>query len=252
MRKLLAIALSLFLCDSSWAAVAFRSIGVMVKGTAANATGVEPSGGLDNDIYVACLFLENETPPAVTAPSGWANTFNGTTMVATLTATAGKRFKLYGYWIRRSGTPALGWTFTSSFRELTISAYSGALTSGDPWSFGATAVRDDNASTAYPALSGTTLDANEMLSWCGGTWDGGTAGVPPTSFNERADTSGNTSDMEVADLVQAAAGGTGSITGASWTGSVSTAGSLLGGLRPAAAAGASNTCAQPYCGIIGQ
>lgn len=249
MRKLIAaIGLSLLLSAPAGAAVAFRSIGVKVKGTAANAIGIEPSGDVDNDILVACLFLENETPPALTGPSGWSNTFNGTTMLATL-STAGKRFKLTAWWIRRSGTPALTWTFTSSFSDLTISAYSGAATSGDPWSFGASAVRDDNASATFPALSGTTLDAGEMLSWCGGNWDGGTAGAPPTSFNERADCSGNTSDMEVADLIQAAAGGTGSITGASWTGSVSTAGSLLGGLRPVAAAGGT-VCPAPFCGIL--
>lgn len=218
------------------AAPAFRAISTAGGSAAANITGTEPTGAAENDILVAHLYIESDT--AVTAPSGWSNSFNGATMLAECN-TAGRAFRSYAYWIRRGASaPALTWTFLSSFRGLSIAAYSGALASGDPWSFGTTAVRDDETAATFPAVSGTTTDADEKLVWMGGDFIGGTASVPPTDFNERLDAGAAPGgDLVAADKDQAAAGATGSITGASYTGSNGTTTALMGGLRPVAAAG---------------
>lgn len=212
----------------------FRALSQAGGTTAANITGTEPAGGAANDVYCAGVYIESDT--AITPPAGWSNTFNGTTMLAECN-NAGGAFRLYGYWIRRGGSaPALTWTFSSSFRALVIMAYSGALASGDPWSFGAPAVRDTAAASTYPAASGTTLDANEMLVWHAASFAGGTSSTPPTSFTERLDQgSGPGQDMCAAEHAQVAAGATGSITGASYSGTVNnTAAVLLAGLRPLA------------------
>lgn len=222
------------------AAPAFRAISTAGGSTAANITGTEPTGGAQDDIYVAHLYIESDT--AVTAPAGWSNTFNGTTMMAECN-TATRAFRSYAYWIRRGASaPALQWTFSSSFRGLSIAAYSGALASGDPWSFGTTAVRDDTTAATFPAVSGTTSDADEKLVWMGGDFIGGSASTQPTGFTERLDAGAAPGgDLVAADKDQAAAGATGSITGASYTGANGTTSSLMGGLRPAAVA-----TGQPY------
>lgn len=197
-------------------AIALRNVGTSAAGTAANLTLTEPASSADNDIEIAVLYVEGVAGPAVTAPAGWSNTFNGTTMQANITV-GSDDFRLYLYWIRRSGAPALQWTFTSTFRAGFIIGYSGCLTSGDPFSFGTTAVRDDTTANSFPAVSGTTLDANEMLVWFGGDFIGGTSSAPPTSFTERFD-SGTQADLAAGEKAQAAVGGTGSITGASYSG----------------------------------
>jgi hypothetical protein len=212
-------------------AVAFRSKTISAFATAANITATEPAGAATDDILIAFLYIESDT--AVTAPASWSNSFNGTTMLSECN-TASDAFRMYAYWIRRGGSaPALQWTFASSSRMIYVAAYSGALASGDPFSFGDHQVRDTTAASTYPNCSGTTSDANEMLVWGGGTFANPTSSTQPTGFTERQDT--GTSGLCSADLIQAAAGAASS-TGASYTGGANdTAAAQLVGLRPAAA-----------------
>jgi hypothetical protein len=212
-------------------AVAFRSKTISAFATAANITATEPAGAATDDILIAFLYIESDT--AVTAPASWSNSFNGTTMLSECN-TASDAFRMYAYWIRRGGSaPALQWTFASSSRMIYVAAYSGALASGDPFSFGDHQVRDTTAASTYPNCSGTTSDANEMLVWGGGTFANPTSSTQPTGFTERQDT--GTSGLCSADLIQAAAG-RGESTGASYTGGANdTAAAQLVGLRPAAA-----------------
>jgi hypothetical protein len=149
--------------------------------------------------------------------------------------TASSPFRLYAYWIRRgSSAPALQWTFASSGRMIYVAAYSGALASGDPFSFGNHQVRDTTASRTYPDCSGTTTDANEMLVWGGGTFANPTSSTQPTGFTERQDT--GVLGLCSADLIQAGAGAASS-TGASYSGgSTETSAAQLVGLRPVAVA----------------
>jgi hypothetical protein len=217
------------------AAPAYRSKDVSGAGTGTNITGVEPLGAAADDILVADLYIESTT--TVTPPSGgWSDDFGGTTMVNTL-STAGSEYKHYKYWIRRTGSaPALTWSFSSSWRQIALTAYSGALTSGNPWSFGAKAVRDDRTAQTFPAVSGTTSDNDELLVWSGENYNDAASNTPPTGFTERHDQGG--ADITIADLVQTSFGGTGSVTGAVASGSGSEpTSSMLAGLRPAGAGG---------------
>jgi hypothetical protein len=215
-------------------AVAFRNKTISAFATAANITAVEPTSAAADDIEIAFLYIESDT--AVTAPASWSNSFNGTAMLSECN-TASSPFRLYAYWVRRTGSaPALGWTFASSGRMIYVAAYSGALASGDPFSFGNHQVRDTTASRTYPDCSGTTTDANEMLIWAGGTFANPTSSTQPTGYTERQDT--GTLGLCSADLIQAGAGAASS-TGASYAGgSTETSAAQLVGLRPAAAGGA--------------
>lgn len=252
MKKLIAIGLCLAYTSSLEAAIALRNVGTAVTGTAANLTLTEPASSADNDIEIAVLYVEGVAGPAVTAPSGWSNSFNGTSMQANITV-GSDDFRLYFYWIRRSGAPALVWTFTSTFRAAFIVGYSGALASGDPWSFGSTAVRDDTTANSCPSTSGTTSDANEMLWWSCGNFIGGTSSTVPSSpaFTERFDAA-TAADLGGGEFAQAAAGATGTVSGGAYAGGAAgPTAVLMGGLRPFAAAGAV-VCQPPFCGVIGQ
>jgi hypothetical protein len=214
-------------------AVAFRSKTISTFATAANITASEPASAATDDIEIAFLYIESDN--AVTAPASWSNSFNGTTMLSECN-TASHAFRLYAYWVRRTGSaPALQWTFSSASRMIYVAAYSGALASGDPFSFGDHQVRDTTAASTYPNCSGTTSDANEMLVWAGGTFANPTSSTQPTGFTERQDT--GVLGLCSADLIQAGAGAASS-TGASYTGgSNETAAAQLVGLRPASAGG---------------
>lgn len=218
-------------------AVAFRSQANSGTGTAANVTGTEPAGAAQDDILIACLYIESDT--AVTAPSGWTNTFDGVAALNELEI-GSSDYRQYLYWIRRGASaPALQWTFSSAFRGVSIAAYSGALTSGDPFSFCSLAERDNQSAATFPDISGTTDDANELLIWFGACFSNSSSGTQPTGFSERLDSAGLV--WELADKAQAAAGGTGTVTGASYSGgSNDPASVVMVGLRPPAVGGAFN------------
>lgn len=218
-------------------AVAFRS---ETHTTLANrnggVTGSEPASAATDDIFRADLYIESDN--AVTAPTGWSNSFNSTTALAEAN-NSGNEFRHYSYWIRRGGSaPSFAWTWTGTlFCGVLITAYSGALASGDPWSFLNPTVRDDTAGATYPNTSGTTSDANELLTWAGMTFSTPTNGIVPTSpaFTERVDA---VTGYESGDVAQAGAGATGTVSGAQYGGGGNKpASSILAGLRPLAAGG---------------
>ncbi len=212
-------------------AVAFRSSSASAFATAVNITATEPASAALNDILRADLYIEGGA--TVTAPSGWSGSFNGTTInISVVNGTT--PYHQLSFWIRRGGSaPSLTWTFTSSFRAILLQAFSGAATSGDPWSFAAATARDDRVDRTWSNNSGTTLDANELLTWVGAGDNVAGAGTQPTGFNERVDASVG---FEAADKAQAAAGGTGTISGALYAaGSVDATSNVLAGLRPPSA-----------------
>lgn len=216
-------------------AVAFRNKTISTFASAANITATEPASAAADDILIAWLYIESDT--AVTPPAGWTNTFATIAMLSECN-TASDAFRLYAYWIRRGGSaPALGWTFASSFRGIYVAAYSGALASGDPFSFADHQVRDTTAARTIPNCSGTTVDANEMLVWGAGTFANPTGTTVPTGYTSRQAMS-STISLASADLIQAGAGAASS-TGAAFTGgSTETTGGQLVGLRPDAGGGA--------------
>lgn len=215
-------------------AVAFRNKTISAFATAANITATEPASAAADDILIAFLYIESDT--AVTPPAGWSNTFNAVTMLCECDV-GSSDFRMYGYWIRRTGSaPALQWTFASSFRGIYVAAYSGARNSGDPFSFADHQVRDTTAASTIPNCSGTTSDANEMLVWGAGTFANPSGTTQPTGFTTRQAMSATVS-LASADVIQTVAGAASS-TGASYTGgSNEPAGAMLVGLRPVAAGG---------------
>lgn len=216
-------------------AVAFRNKTIGTFTTAANVTATEPASAADGDIEIAWIYIESDT--AITAPSGWSNSF-GPLAVAMLSEcnTASSAFRLYAYWIRRSGAPSLAWTFASAFRGIYVAAYSGALAAGDPFSFADHQVRDTTAARTFPNCSGTTVDANEMQIWGSGTFANPTGTTMPTGYTSRQAQS-STVSLASGDLILAAAGAAVSSSAAYTGGSTETAGAQLVGLRPAAAGG---------------
>lgn len=243
--KTLRVFLSLILFPSfAWCDPAYRSSGVVTSGTGVNVTPAEAAGCALNDIMIAFLHIESDT--AVTPPSGWSNVFNGTTMMAECN-TAAHDYRQMGFWIRRGASaPDLTWVFSSAFRAIVVSCYSGATQVGDPFSFGTFAVRDTTAAKTFPNVSGTTSSNNELLIWDGDSFQAPTAAVPPTSFTERLDF---TTFFELADLIQASAGTTGTVTGASWAaGANDTASSMMVGLMPPAASSSGGVSTLPGTG----
>jgi hypothetical protein len=101
----------------------------------------------------------------------------------------------------------------------------------------AQAVRDDTSAKTYPNVSGTTDTANELLTWGGRFFTESSSGnTQPTGFTERNDGVGLSALL--ADLAQASAGSTGTVTGASF-GSASNhpATSIMAGLKSVSAGG---------------
>lgn len=192
---------------------------------------------MDGDILRVDLYVETDN--AVTVPSGW------TQMALAEANVAGDDYRHYAYWKRASGEGA-SWTWSwtgSTGRSARAVAYLGARASGDPWSFIDSQVRDTTAAATYPAVSGTTLDADELLTWCGGMYQNPSAHTPPTSFTEIEDTSGDT--LYLTEKAQATAGATGSITGASYTGTNGPTTVILAGLRPVATTQSDHSASYP-------
>lgn len=208
--------------------------------TTTNVTAAEPSGAAQDDILVAVLYIESDT--TVTAPSGWSNSFNGTAMLAELD-TASNQYRAYGYWIRRGASaPDLTWLFSSTYNRIYVAAYSGAFSSGDPFSFGTPFERDNTASKDFPDSNGTTTTANELIIAIenGFALGAGTTSPVPTNasitFTEREDAAGGYGSY---DGTLAAAGATGTIDSGTYTGGGnSTTSVLLMGLKEASVAAA--------------
>lgn len=222
-------------------AVAYRSTVLTAGGNASTVTFTEPSGTVSGDILIAIVYFESTG--SVTPPAGWSSSFNGTTLAQSLSAEG--PWTATAFWIRR-GASAPGLVFTlpgSHYSQGQITSYSGAETSGDPFSFAAETTRNTTAATTFPAVSGTTSRASEMLVWTGMNFVGGTASAPST-FTGRTLTTG--ADVFWADKVQTSAGATGSIT-SSWSGANGTASAMLMGLMPPS--GGSSIAVTAICGV---
>lgn len=103
------------------AAPTFRAKANAGGSTAANVTVSAPAGTADNDILV--VLLAKDSAGAVTWPSGW-------TILSE--ETSDSYYQGVG-WRRALATDTnWTWTFASTWRDVLILGYSGAVTSGDP------------------------------------------------------------------------------------------------------------------------
>lgn len=189
------------------AAPAFGAAGtILAAADAATAAVPVPAGVTAGQIILVNLNKENSA--VVTPPAGFAE-------VATAVAvtTGGQVQWHYLFWKRASGADAGTYSFTwtgTIWRSARAVRYTGCVASGSPvdvvgTNFTATAV------TTTPAVSVTTTGPERLLVWsAGGNADDGTW-TPPSGYTERVDQP----MFGVATLDQAAAGSSGSITGAS-------------------------------------
>ncbi len=193
-------------------AVAYRSSTQTVGSS--SLTGTEPAGVVADDILIACSYREDGLATAtINPPAGWSNVF-GPNTISALEAVTGtfSDWQSSWFWIRRGGSaPSYVWTAVggTGYEQITIAAFSGAVNTGNPFSFAAAAVRDDTAAATYPNVSGTTDQANEMLVWYGTQLVGDSSFTVPSGFTTRW--SNSNTDTVYGDKAQAAAGATGSV-----------------------------------------
>lgn len=207
-----------------------RAISILVYSVATSAVGDKPTGTAEGDGLRADLYLESDTAPNV--PSGW------TQRDVQECNTSGNEFRHYCYTKRAGASEPSTYTWdgwASAGRSLRIIALQSVKegTSDDWWSFVAGAAKDNLTGSTYPDVSGTTTDNEELLSWVGGNFGNPSAHVQPNAFNEREDAAGAT--LYVCDKVQEVAGATGTITGASYTGTAQTTTAIMLGVRPSSA-----------------
>ena len=182
-------------------AVAFRS-DTKGTGTGTSIGLALPSGFAANDILEFRLYKENTN--AVTWPSGF-------TPVTSINA-ADNSFVIY---IARkvatgaeSGTQTASWT-GSNYAEAQLSAYSGADTSTTDDAT-PTIVASGVLGNSAVSPSITTVTANAMIIAFGANWASTTTNWTLTNFNMR--TPSVTTDIGVADAIQAAVGASGNLT----------------------------------------
>ena len=190
------------------ASPAFRSKATGGGSTAANVTVSAPSGVQANDILVGCL--SKDDTGAVTWPAG------GTPWTMLEENTADGFYSGIG-WRRASGLDvgSYTWTFTSTWRDCVVLAYSGCITSGVPFdpdvptTFTTASVNTGNVTHATPSNVTATVDTRAVafLTYIAVSgW-----GTVPTGYTYRQNTGGV--EMAVADLAVA---GTGTIAAATF------------------------------------
>ena len=135
-------------------AVAFRAKSGNGGASGGDLVANKPTGTADNDILIADTYSEGGAT-AFTLPAGW-------TWVAAAVQNSNANFWHRVAWKRASGEGA-SWTFThspSAWRTIVVSAWSGAVTSGDPQD--STAASNTAATTTVAGSSITNATANSM------------------------------------------------------------------------------------------
>jgi hypothetical protein len=182
--------------------IAFRNrSSSTAEGTANGFTPTEPASAALNDVFIALAFCST-TSTSLGIPTGWTSLASGV-------ATSSYRYNLA--WIRRgSSAPSLTWTMsTSAYRGVHLLAYSGCITTGNPYEAFTDGGVTANDSTSLNPPSVTTLSANSWVI-CGGVdWSGAnTTWTAPTGYTKRSeDVSSSQYDGVLADkkIVTAAA-----------------------------------------------
>jgi hypothetical protein len=187
----------LMISGESEASVAFRSKTFTYNASAAAITATEPAGATTNDILL--MFVAIDSATGFTGPSGWTQLY----------ALPGSVSDVYVYWIRRGATPpsfALSWTGTK-WVEVSVTAWSGAVTSGNPYDVAAYKARAfaSPSNPDCPAVVTTVPDTLVLalgMSW--NSWSAGGAGVP--SGYSIIETSNSVNDLAIAVKVKPTAG----------------------------------------------
>lgn len=192
------------------AAPVYGSTGTYLAGNANTANLDVPDNVAVNDIVVVSLYIEN-TDNVTTIPSGFAEATNSPSPTGLPGTT-----RLHVFWKRATGADStastydFGWT-NSAYRVGTVSRYTGATTTGDPWDVTASSATS-SAATGPPAVTLTTTGVDRLLVYIATSFNS-TAWTQPSGFTKRVDQGSN--DVMVCDLAQTSAGSSGSLQGTS-------------------------------------
>jgi hypothetical protein len=183
---------------SSHGAVAFRSKSYATS-TGSSVTPTEPAGAAQNDILFMFFILGN-TAPTITPPTGWSTLHSFAT-------TNGVAIRLF--WIRRGASaPSYAVSWGSSFYyEVSVTAWSGAITSGNPYDVSATSGVTSRNPPNPDCPSVTTTVANTMVIAFGMSWSGWMSGgaTAPAGYTG-ADLGAQATDLAIAYKSKAAIG----------------------------------------------
>jgi len=230
------------------AAPAFGTIGTQLQTTTATPSVDVPDSVVANDVVVITGFIDGALP-SITLPTGFAHAGDSPTEVIPV---GGGRHSIIVCWRRATGSEntANTYDFTlggSTYVNMAAARYTGCITSGDPWDVTNSAVGDVNGTTS-PAVSDTTTVNDTLLVWSATNWAGGNW-TPPTAggtWTERRDSGDQV--CTTADLAQAVAGATGSITGSCVGNDRRTA--WLGALKPPAGTAVSDVWRRRSSGLF--
>lgn len=191
--------LLLFAPCFSQAAIAFRSKSFISHASSTSSTPTEPAGTVQNDILFMWVVINSS--PTITPPTGWTELY-------ALSAPNSIQYRLY--WIRRgSSAPSytISWS-TSQYNEISVTAWSGVATSGNPYDVTAnnTPMSRNPSNPNCPSV--TTTVANTVVIAFGVSWGGWstTAGAPTGYSIAEGGVNGDHNDIGVAYIVKAAIG----------------------------------------------
>lgn len=202
MRKKTALALALLLLCAIVvlaASPAFRAATTAGNSNGTALTLTKPTGTASDDILIAFIAWEDDVEPS--APAGW--TLKSSVSESTT-------FSGYLWWKRAGGSEPADYTFTKGsparWRTGLILAYSGGITSGDPFDVFSSNSEASGIDDQIECLTITTTVADTMIVALAGDKDNNEGYTPPSGMTERVDAS---TPVSAADVTQASAGATG-------------------------------------------
>lgn len=211
------------------AAPAHASTGAYTEDASAAPSFAVPSGVSSGDVLVIAIFVDG-TATITGLPTGFAEAENSPVALDV----GGGSHSLHVAWKRATGADTGTYDITLSGSTFCAGAalrYTGCAESGDPWDAGADDAQDAASASVTPAVAITTAGADRLLVFAATIWSGG-SWTQPSGYAERVDN--GFGHLNVADLAQAVAGSSGSVTATS-SGSDKRC-AWLGALRPVAAA----------------
>jgi hypothetical protein len=189
-------------------AIAFRGVTAGSDPGAGNPTTAEPAGCQEDDVLLAVANCEDNATATVTPATGWVQVTNlfdeGTG--------SGQQLMSGVYWIRRGAVAvATNWTISAggAARMLSIVAYSGVKTTGDPWNGTPVLTLGSDNTAEFGSLT-TSVDGCMMVGLSSVyTWASTVTGTG--GWDERLDQAG-AGPANIYDQLQASAGGSPALT----------------------------------------
>lgn len=190
----------------------FRAAGAMNNTVSTTASFAVPAGVAADDIIVIPIYVDSTN-----TITGMPTDFTEAPSSPLAYGAGGVQSNVHVVWKRATGADVGTYDFTfntSTYRAGMAHAYSSCVASGNPWDTlagvpAASTAVDNGVGTVTPPVSFTTTGAGRKLVFVGTDWSGG-LWTPPTGFTERMDAGDHVHTL--ADMDQAAAGSSGSVT----------------------------------------